>query len=892
MGQHYLKNLFSPKSIAVIGASDRADSVGMKVFKNLLQSGYKGKLYPVNPKHQSVQGETCYASLSDIKKPVDLAMIATPAKTLPALMETCGSVKTHMAVVLTSGFSEEGDAGKALEQSFLEKAKSHHIHILGPNCLGIMRPHVKMNATFDNSTALPGSIALVSQSGAIAAGIMDWAASRQIGFSTMISLGNAADIGFGEILDYLAVDPLTKSILLYIEGVRHTRHFMSALRAAARMKPVIAIKAGKNSQGARAALSHTGALIGNDDVFDMALRRAGAVRVMTIEDLFAASEILSSPKKVNGNRLMIITNGGGAGVMAADRAHDLNIELPALNDSLKEKLNAVLPNQWSHQNPIDIIGDATPERYHQTIDLCQQEEVDGILTLLVPVSMSDPLQVAKQVIKDSKKTDKFLLTSWIGENQVKSSWDLFAQHHIPCFSTPEKAVEAFSYLANYYANQRFLMQVPASFSLRSQPDLTACRNIINAALADKRNVLSARETKNILKAFGIPVSEMMVARTAEEAVTVAKQIGFPVVMKIDSPDITHKSDVQGVRLGLTSEEEVKTAFSTMMKAVKTAQPEAKILGVTVEQQCQSANDRELLIGIMHDKVFGPVITFGAGGTYVEIMHDRSLALPPLNRFIAENMIARTRIAKTLNAFRGKPPVIMEDLINTLLSISEMICELPEIQEMDINPLLIDEKRQTVVDARMVIATAPASHMPYSHLAIHPYPSDLVTSFQIENGKTLTIRPIKPDDASLEQDFIQHLSPKSRYLRFMEQMHELSSVMLVRLTQIDYDVEMALVATETENHREKIIGIARYYMNSDMETAEFALVVTDEWQHKGVGTALMNALEAIAKVRGIKKMTGVVLAQNTTMLGLMKKLQFTIAGAEDPTVKMVTKELER
>jgi acetyltransferase len=891
MTQHYLEKLFSPSSVAVIGASSKLGSVGMKVFKNMLQANFSGKLYAVNPKHQHVQGQTCFASLCDIKAHVDLVVIATPAVTVPQILADCGKNKVNAAIVLSSGFSEIGNAGKALEQTILEAAKRAKVRLMGPNCLGLMRPHIQMNATFDNNFAMPGTIALLSQSGAITSGVLDWAMERKIGFSAIASLGNNADVDFGDALDYLALDPYTKSILLYIEGVNRPRHFMSALRTASRMKPVIAIKAGKNTQGARAALSHTGALIGGDDVFDAALNRAGAVRVMKIEDLFSASQMLSSHKKVTGNRLAIITNGGGIGVMAADRAAELKVELPEISDSMVTQLNKVLPAQWSHHNPIDIIGDAPPERYHAALEACAKEEsVDGILTMLVPVAMSEPFKVAKQIIKDAKHTDKTIVVCWMGEKQVKSSWALFAKHQIPYFNTPEKAVEAFSYLARYHHNQQTLMEVPGTEFRESQSDVQGARSLIEAVMKSGRTVLTTNESKSVLKAFGIPVTETIQCKTAESSVMASNKVGYPVVMKIDSPDISHKSDVGGVVLNLATENAVKEAFVSMMTKIGKSTPKARLSGVTIEPQATSPNDREVMIGVINDKVFGPAISFGAGGVLVEIMQDRALALPPLNAILAKQLISKTRTAKLLENFRNMPAVNIDSLADILLRVSEMVCELPFIQEMDINPLKIDDKRVIAIDARIVVAPVTKPFVPYSHLAIHPYPTDLISLKTLEDGTVITIRPIRPEDAKIEHEFVKDLSDQSKYFRFMAHLSELSPEMLARLTQIDYDREMALVATLDVKNHSKIIGVSRYYINADNTTAEFSLVVSDSWHNKGVGTALMDALTEIAKAKKVTQFIGSVLANNQNMLELLKNLKFDISHNDDTKIKTATKNL--
>lgn len=718
MNQHSLDKLFSPSSIVVIGASDKPHSVGMKVFYNLLQYNFLGKFYAVNPKHESVQGQRCFAHVAEIDGPIDLAVIATPAVTVPSVIAECGKKNIPFAIVLSSGFSEIGKEGQLLERAMIEAAKSNGLRLVGPNCLGIMRPQRNMNATFDNNSALDGRIALVSQSGAISASILDWAINKKIGFSAIASLGNNADVDFSDVIDFLAQDPYTESILLYIEGVRRPKAFMRALRKAACNKPVIAIKAGRNNQGSRAALSHTGALIGNGDVFDAALRRAGVVRVFKIEDLFSAAEILSGSKKIKGNRLVVITNGGGAGVMAADRASELHVQLPALQNEVIANLNQVLPGQWSHCNPIDMIGDATPERYHQTLEICKNiEEMDAVLAILVPVAMSQPMKVAKQLIKDAKTSEKPVLACWMGERQVKSAWKLFEKYKLPCFDTPEKAIEAFSFLAAHYHNQQLLLQKAALPREIPAIHLEKANQLIASVLASGRNVLTSMESKKLLSLFDVRVTETLLATTEDEAVNAARSCGFPVVMKIHSPDITHKSDVGGVRLNLLTEDQVRAGYHEMLSHVKNKCPSANILGVTIESQYKTPNDREVMIGVVQDVVFGPVISFGAGGTLVEVMRDRALQLPPLNAFLAERLIAETRIAKLLGKFRQMPAASLEKLVTMLLRVSLMISELPAIQEMDINPVIVNDKDAVAVDARIVIQKMDPSFVPYSHLVI-------------------------------------------------------------------------------------------------------------------------------------------------------------------------------
>jgi acetyltransferase len=679
--------------------------------------------------------------------------------------------------------------------------------------------------------------------------------------------------------------------LLYIEGVRDARRFMSGLRAAASIKPVIVLKAGRNSQGSRAAISHTGAMIGDDDVFDTALRRAGVVRVMSINDLFLAAEVFSSGRRTQGGRLAIVTNGGGAGVMAADFAADLKIELPELAPKTIAAINAVLPNRGAHHNPIDILGDATPERYHHVIDECLKDEnCDAILVILVPVAMSQPLKVAKLIVEFSKKTDKPILACWMGQKQVKSSWELFAKHKISCFSTPETAVEAFSYLANYYHNQQLLLQIPAPLVYPYQSDVVGARLIIESAAAEHRTILSTIESKAILNAFNIPSTQTVVAKTATEALIAAESLGFPVVMKINSPDITHKQDVGGVQLNITNAEAVRAFFNQLTDNAKKKRPDANILGVTVERMYKTPNDRELMVGVLKDPIFGPIINFGAGGSLVEVMQDRALTLPPLNQYLAKNLIARTHVAKLLGDFRNKPAVNIKSIEDLLLRVSEMVCELPQIQEMDINPLVVNDKELIAVDARIVINVGVPARL-YSHMAIHPYPSYLVSQWQLTDGTPIIIRPIRPEDATFEQDFVRHLSPQSKHFRYMGSLQELTPEMLKRTTQIDYDREMALVAVIQHHSQDAIVGIAKYVTNPDFQSCEFALVIADKWQNKGIGWHLMTCLIEAAKTKNLNVMEGVILADNLSMLTLVKNLGFSCkVDDDDPTLLVATKSI--
>ncbi|PKO25853.1 MAG: GNAT family N-acetyltransferase [Betaproteobacteria bacterium HGW-Betaproteobacteria-8] len=892
MSQHHLKPLFAPKSVAVFGASDRVDSVGQVVFQNMLQSGYQGALYPINPVHAEVQGCKAYASIAQISEPVELAVIATPAQTVPDIIEECGKHQVKAAVIITAGFGEAGEAGKALEHAVLESAQRYGVRLIGPNCLGVMRPDIGLNATFNKGSANIGNLAFVSQSGALCTAILDWAQTNDVGFSSVVSLGSSLDVDFGEILDYLISDVKTQSILLYIEGIRDARSFMSGIRAAARIKPVILVKVGRHAVSSKAAMSHTASLVGSDDAFDAAVRRAGVVRVQTITQLFSAAKALSCGFHPTGNRLAIVTNGGGPGVMATDCAADLGLVMATLSDETMEQLNQVLPSTWSHGNPVDIIGDAQSDRYLYAVQACLEDPgVDGVLTILTPQAMTKPLEAANAVIELSNQHSKPLLACWMGGAQVDESRAAFNRARKPSFRTPEPAVEVFSYLTAYYQNQKLLMQMPGPLSHHLEPDVEGARMVIEGALQERRKVLSEMESKALLSAFHIPVAQTLVAHSPNEALLIAQQLGFPVAMKVNSPDITHKTDAGGVMLNLANAQAVRAAYHEIIESVKRYRPEARVEGISIEPMIVKPNGRELMVGVTNDPVFGPLITFGAGGTTVEVMGDRSVTLPPLNSFLVKDLIQGTHVAKMLGAFRHMPPANMEALESVLLRVSEMVCELPMLMEMDINPLILDESGVLAADARVVVEFRQPSADRYAHMAIYPYPTHLVSNWQLADGTDVVIRPIRPEDARIEQEFVRNLSEESRYFRFMNSVQELSESMLVRFTQIDYSREMALLAVTEEQGQEIELGVTRFAINPDGDSCDFALVIADSMRGKGLGYKLMTALMDAARSKGLKVMEGEVLKNNASMLKLMKRLNFSIeANPEDDSVKKVNKVL--
>jgi acetyltransferase len=899
MFTHYLSPLFSPNSVAIVGASAREGALGRFVLENMLASGFKGPVFGVNPKYDNVLDTPCFASMSKLPQTPDLIVVTTPAQTVPGILRDAGEIGVPAAVILSAGFAEIGAIGRARADEVSAIAKRFSIRLVGPNCVGIMRPGIGLNATFANAPAKPGTLALISQSGAVCTAILDWAATTEIGFSSVISLGGALDIDFGETLDFLVHDSDTRSILLYVEGIRDARGFVSALRAAARVKPVIVLKAGRHNAGSKAAGSHTGALTGNDAVFDAVLARCGAVRVQTSLQLFAAARLLANPqlaRTAKGSRLAILTNGGGPGVVAADCAIDNQLALAALSEATIARLNSVLPQHWSHANPVDLIGDAPAERFGAALDaLVADANVDAALVLFCPQMAATADDAARAVIASAQRAmtahSKPVFTAWLGGASILHARSLFETAGIPNFLTPENAIEAFSYLAYFQRHQeQLLASVPAAelMSLAACEEAIAVAKHIRAmAAADKRTQLSEHEAKTLLAAFGLTVAVGFDADTRAAALHAARKIGYPVVMKIRSRDISHKSDVGGVRLNLKTAQQVGNAFDEMMHDVAEANPGAKIDGVNIQPMLRFEHSREVLIGVSRDPVFGPIIAFGSGGVAVEAMRDTSLALPPLNVSLAQTLVRATRVDRILGAYRNVPEVNRDALNCALQRVSTMACLLPWIREMDLNPVLAHPGGAAVVDARIVIdADAPLTDSRYRHMAIFPYPVEFERDIQLKDGAALHLRPIRPDDADRERALITAMSDVSRYFRFLHPVSELSADTIARFTQLDYGREMAIVAivssspTNASIGHGQFAGVARYYPNLDRTSVEFAVAVADEWQGRGLGNALMRVLIEAARSAAYVAMEGTILPQNQGMLKLATALGFSVEPTSD------------
>lgn len=891
MKPHYLTSLFSPRTVAVVGASDTPGSIGQAVFANLLAGNFQGKLFPVNLNHKVVGGIPAVPSVRLIEPAVDMAVVCTAIRSLPAIIKDCGK-KGIKAVLLAKEFSDSEQLEREILNESVSIARHYGIRVLGPNVLGLMRPVAGFNATNYTGKVRPGNMALVSQSSALCTAMLDWADSKGIGFSSVISVGDALDVDFGEILDYLVADNFTQGILLHVHHIHHARRFMSALRAAARTKPVVVIKSGRYQDDVT-GLTHSSNLIESGDVFDTALSRAGVLRVSSIAQLFTAAKVLAANFRVGGKRLAIVTNGIGPGVLAADSAYTNGVELAKLSDTTMELLNNALPRNWSHGNPIDLIGDASPVRFRTAVKACIDDpNVDGVLVVFTPQSGTDHLTTAQLMIGLQRESSKPMFLSWLGDAKVSESRDLFSKAKCAHFRAPEYGIEVFRNLASYHYNQQLLQQTPGPLEgKREAPDLLRARAVIAGAMADGRTVLSERESKEVLAAFRIPVNPTLLARSEDQAVELAEQIHYPVVLKIDSPDIIYKSDVGGVELNISNETTLRAAFRGILERAHQAMPEARIDGISVQPMRKRRFAREVMVGVTHDSAFGPVITFGAGGIAVEVMHDRALSLPPLNQYLVGSMIRKTRIGQLLGPFKNLPAVDMDELVDVLLHVSEMVCELPELREMDINPLVADEKGVIALDARIIVEPLKPDVKRYGHMAIMPYPMHMVRTTTLNDGMKVTIRPVRPEDAQMQQEFVRTLSDESRYNRYMSSIKQLSQTMLVRFTQLDYDREMALAMTcETEGGEEQQ-AVARFITDPDNEGCEFALEVADKWQGKGIGYILMNALFDAAREQGLTVMRGEVLAGNKGMLKLMHKLGFTVeTHPEDRALTIVTKIL--
>jgi acetyltransferase len=862
--------MFRPRSIALVGASRRAGSIGAVIARNLVSAGFDGPVWFVNPNGGEIEGRHCATSVEDLPTAPDLAVIATPPDTVPGLVDRLARRGTRSVVVITAGFGEGGDAvGIERRQRMFDAARPHLLRIVGPNCVGIQVPGHGVNASFVHLMPSKGGIAFVAQSGAVVTSVVDWASGRGIGFSHLVSLGDMADVDFGDMLDFLAADPGTEAVLLYVEAVTSARKFMSAARACARLKPVIVIKAGRHAESARAASSHTGALAGSDAVYDAAFSRAGMLRVRDLGELFDAVETLRARPRIEGDRLAILTNGGGVGILATDDLLDLGGRLAEISPNTKVALDAMLPATWSRGNPVDIVGDADAERYKVVLKvLLSEPNADAILVLNCPTAALSGIAAADAVIAASRDRRVPVLTCWLGEPAAAEPRRRFQTNGIPTFQTPRAAVQGFMHLVEHRRNQRQLMEVPQARTEGPAPDRDAVSRLVARVLAEGREWLSEPEAKTVLAAYGIPTADTVVVKTPDHAASAAVTVGLPVALKILSPDITHKTDVGGVTLDLESLEEVRNAAVAMLTRVTASRPDARIEGFTVQRMIKRKGAVELILGMVEDSLFGPVVMFGHGGTAVEVINDKALALPPLNVPLAHALMQRTRVRSLLDGIRGGRPAAIGEVAANLVRLSQLVTDFGEIRELDINPLLADADGVIALDARVRVGRAVKSGE--ERLAICPYPAALESRVRLRDGVEIVIRAVRPEDATAFQQAFKRQSSESVRMRFFGALTVLSEAYVARLTQIDYDREMALVAFGDDG---SVIGVARLSADPDNERAEYAIIVSDNMHRRGLGETLMRRLIDYARKRGIGTMYGDVLAENRPMLALAAKLGF-------------------
>ena len=883
-----LEFLFNPRSVALIGASARAGSVGDVTARNLLDGGFPGPIRFVNPGRHMIHGRQSVADVASLPEAPDLAVIATPPETVAPLIAELGARGTKAVIVITAGFG--GDAGRRAKQDMLDAAKPHLLRIVGPNCLGVLMPGAGLNASFAHLAPPKGRIAFLSQSGAIIGSVIDWAAARGIGFSHLVSMGELLDVDFGDMLDYLAADTESSAILLYIEAVTNARKFMSAARRASRSKPVIAIKAGRQPEGARAVASHTGALAGADAVYDAALRRAGVLRVLDLDELFAAVETLGAASMPAGERLVILTNGGGIGILATDALIEMGGHLAELSPATGSALDAVLPATWSHGNPVDIIGDAPGRRYADAMNvLLEAPEIDAILALNCPTAITSSAEAAQAVVDSLGGRRRCVLTSWVGEQTARQARQILSAAGLSTYDTPERAVEGFMHIVRYRRAQSMLMQTPPSVAEQFRPDSAAAGRVIARVLAEGRDMLTGPESREVIAAFGIPTIEIRVAADPAEAGRIAGGIDGPVALKILSPDISHKSDVGGVALGVEGAAEVERIAAAILARVAAERPAARLDGVTVEPMVRRDGAHELIVGMIADPQFGPVLLFGQGGTAVEVIGDRSLALPPLNMNLAHELMGRTRVHKLLQGYRDRPAAALDDIALTLIKLSQLVADLPEVVELDINPLLADAKGVIALDTRIKVQKATGKGT--ARFAIRPYPRELEEPVKLSGGRELLLRPIRPEDEPALRHAFAQLSPTSIRMRFFAPIKELSHALGARLTQIDYEREMALVLTDPAGSADpQLHAVVRGGAAAGNARGAYALAGSDARVGPGRGAVLLPRIVDYARGRGIGEIFGDVLVGNDAMLAICRQMGFTAAEGPGPGTIRVTLRL--
>jgi len=892
-GSQPLDVFFRPKSVAVIGATETVGSVGRTLLWNLVTSPFGGTVYPVNPKRPSVLGVKAYKCIADIPEPVDLAVIVTPPPSIPGIIKECGENGVHGAIVISAGFKEIGPEGAELERQLLVEARAAGIRVIGPNCLGVMSPLSGLNATFSTTIARPGPVGFISQSGALCTAVLDWSLKEMVGFSAFVSVGSMVDVGWGDLIDYLGNDPKTKSIVIYMESIGNARSFLSAAREVALTKPIIVIKPGRSAAAAKAAASHTGSLTGSDEVLEAAFRRSGVLRVNNIADLFYMAEVLSKQPSPRGPRLSIVTNAGGPGVLATDALITGGGELAEISPEAMEEFNAVLPPTWSHNNPIDIIGDASPERYAKALEIAAKDpHSDGMLVILTPQAMTDPTLIAEQLKPLARQEGKPLLASWMGGVDVAAGEEILNRANIPTFPYPDTAARAFNYMWKFRYNLNGLYETPAlpEDSADWMPERKLVESLVEKVRAEGRTILTEFESKEVLRAYGIPVAQTIIASTDAETTAAARKIGYPVVLKLYSETITHKTDVGGVQLNLGSEEAVLRAFRAIQESVAAKVGAQHFQGVTVQPMIRLKDAYELIIGSSLDPQFGPVLLFGSGGQLVEVFKDRSLALPPLNSTLARRMMEQTKIYKALKGVRGRKPVDLQALEMLMVRFSALVAEQRWIKEIDINPLLASPDGLIALDARVVVHGPGVTLEQVPNMAIRPYPTRYAAPWTLKDGKTVMIRPIRPEDEPAMVKFHETLSERSVYLRYFHLMNleqRVSHERLMRTCFIDYDREMALVAVwhNPETSENEILGVSRMTKVHGASEGEVAVVVSDKWQGQGLGKELLARMLLVGTSEKLDKLVADILPDNRNVMRICEKLGFHLKHSlEDEVVR--------
>jgi acetyltransferase len=880
-----LEGLLNPKVTALIGATDREGSVGQSLVKNLLLGKSERKVYFVNPKRESAMGEKCYPSLADVPEQVNLAVVATPAETVPQIVEECGQAGVGGMVIVSAGFREAGESGRKIEEEIAAIRAKYGMRILGPNCLGVIRPGIGLNATFLRRNPEPGRIAFISQSGALGSAILDWAVSSHIGFSAFMFVGSMLDVDFGDLIDFLGEDPATRSIIIYMESVGDARRFMRAARGFARNKPIIVIKPGKYAESARAALSHTGAMAGSYEVYDAAFKRAGIVRVDEILDLFNCASVLDSRFLPAGLGIAIVTNAGGPGVIAADAVMEHGGELAQLSEKTIADLDSSLPAYWSHANPVDVLGDADVDRFAKAVSACLGDpNVDGIVVVYTPQGAASSTELAECVVAVAEERIKPILTVWMGEDEVRAARQVFYSKNIPTYTSPEAAIKTYMYMCKYKRNLDLLYETPEELSVGLSPPSSHLKLLAKRALEEGRTLLTEDKADKFLDAFGIPRARGVLCTSVEQALSAAISIRYPVVLKIVSPDIIHKVDAGGVIIGIRSEAELREGYSKLLNSVREGSPQARIEGVYVQRMITDVS-YELILGSKKDSHFGSLILFGAGGTGVEVFRDFSTGLPPLNQILARRMMEDTKIWELLKGgLRNRPPANLRLLEEIVVKFSNLVVDFPEIAEIDINPLAICEEGIYALDSRMVLdPRALDGEDPYSHLVIMPYPVRYITPWRLKDGTEVLLRPIRPEDEPLEAALISGLSDETSRFRFFQPIRNITHEMLVRFCNIDYDREMAIIAEHTEGGKKRNIGVGRLITEPGEKRAEFAVVVADDFQGKGLGTKLLDMLIGIGEDKDLESIYGIVLPDNRRMMDLCRALGFEVKYGPDEIV---------